>query len=164
LGNSHHQEGRELLEELIGGVIRQGMHIIDVGCGDCSILRQLVEEHDVYGVGVDPHIMQEKDEGNPRCLRMRAEELSVLGEMFDILFSHHSLHHIQNVDKFLREAFNTLKKGGWLVIVDWKTGAPTGRLERYYSLEELVPMVEDAGFRVVSAKEGVAHLGLKAQK
>lgn len=61
--------------------------------------------HPVYGGGYYPHV------------RSMGEVLPFKNEVFDFIVSHHSLEHMRDTEKTLREWLRVLKLGGKIVIV-----------------------------------------------
>jgi SAM-dependent methyltransferase len=64
--------------------------------------------------------------GSAPCQRLYAEEISTLGEQFDLIYTLYALHEFDAAERFLREAKEVLRPSGVLLIIDWVRGARTG--------------------------------------
>lgn len=84
---------------------------LEPGCGQIispfciGIDNYAGSDHPVYGGGYYPHV---------RCM---GEVLSFKNDVFDFIISHHSLEHMCNTERTLREWLRVLKDGGKIVIV-----------------------------------------------
>jgi SAM-dependent methyltransferase len=140
--------GRKMLEEkavveLIVELLPTSGKVLDVGCGGGHILRALAQRG-VKGIGVDPHPY-----GSAPCQRLYAEEISTLGEQFDLIYTLHALHEFDAPERFPREAREVLRPGGMLLIMDWARGARTGVRERYFAIGTVAGWMADAGFDIL---------------
>lgn len=153
--------------EYLEKFLKPGMKVLDVGCGSGKFLSELVRKAGCYGVGIDPFISDFEAESY-KLTKLKAENVDKLDEIFDLVYSIHSFHHLRNPEKFLRNLHNVLSPEGKLVIIDWKKGAYTGIPERYYCKEELesllkinnfIPfeMVEDSMEIYLAAKRRIRH-------
>ena len=129
--------------ELIVELLPANGTVLDVGCGGGHTLRALARRG-VKGTGVDPHPY-----GGAPCRRLYAEEISTLGEQFDLIYTLHALHEFDSAEQFPREAREILRPGGVLLIMDWVRGARTGVRERYFAVETVARWMVDAGFDVL---------------
>jgi SAM-dependent methyltransferase len=80
------------------------------------------------GYGIDPH-----PHGRAPFRRLRAEEISTLGEQFDLVYTVHALHECSVPEQLVREAKEVLQPDGALVIMDWVPGARAGVRECYFA-------------------------------
>lgn len=79
--------------------------ILDVGCGDGSLLKQLMKFGYINLTGVDPFFRNETVCYSKAKLQLRKCEIVDIGEdeTFDVIMFHHSLEHIENeVDTLLK--------------------------------------------------------------
>jgi 2-polyprenyl-3-methyl-5-hydroxy-6-metoxy-1,4-benzoquinol methylase len=129
--------------EVIVELLPSGGRVLDVGCGGGHILRALARRG-VKGTGIDPHPY-----GGAPCQRLYAEEMSTLGEQFDLVYTLHALHEFETPEQFPREAREALRPGGVLLIMDWAKGARTGVRERYFAIETVAEWMADAGFDIL---------------
>ena len=127
--------------------IEEGDTVLDVGCGDGSLIKDLEKRKDIKIMGTDPF------PSNWECYNFLAEEIEEIGENFDVIYLVKSFHHIQKPELFLKSAKKVLKNNGKLIILDWKYGIDTGIKERYYRVEEIVNMLNKYGFNIVKKEE-----------
>lgn len=92
----HERTGGIGLEPGCGQAISPFCVGTDYYAGDC---------HPVYGGSYQPHV---------RCM---GEVLPFKNEVFDFIVSHHSLEHMRDTEKTLREWLRVLKLGGKIAIV-----------------------------------------------
>ena len=128
------EEGRRLLLRLLEKY--HGGKMLEVGCGSDELISYISERFGVEAKCIDPY-------GYGRnIVKMRGEEIAKLNEKFDVVYSVMSLHHM-DAAIFLKEAIKVLNDDGKLVIVDWKHGVDTGFPEYYFSLDEVMEMMDD---------------------
>lgn len=132
--------GNEAVIEAIMELLPSGGRVLDVGCGGGHILRALARRG-VEGIGIDP-----RPYGGAPCQRLHAEEISTLGEQFELIYTLHALHEFDAPERFPREARELLRPGGVLLIMDWVRGAKMGVQERYFAVEAVAGWMADAGF------------------
>lgn len=133
----------EKITELLTSFIQKGDRILDVGCGNCDLLKRIADEIEVKAVGVDPAKPTVKDKIDYR--RLPAEEIDRLDLDFELIFTVHSLHHFNDAKEFLANARKDLAPEGKLVIIDWQHGAETGTGERYFKESEIGKLLKKSG-------------------
>ena len=148
-------EGDEILQGLLSKFLRPGMKIVEVGCGSSDLIEKLERKYKIKGICVDPYGYGKK------IVKIAAENIDDIGEKFDLIYLIRTLHHL-NVDYFSKSAYLSLKKGGKMIIVDWKKGANTGVSERYFSLKEILALFRD--FHVIEKGEGMWNFYLVLEK
>ncbi len=146
------KEGDSLLTKSLKIYISGGEILLEVGAGNCNLLKKIVKKFKVYGYGIDPFLYQ-RQENEVKCFPLSGEEISKLNKKFDIIYLIRSFHHIKNREKFLKEAGKGLKKDGKLIIVDWKKGTETGIDEYYYDILEVSELLKKENFKIVEEKE-----------
>ncbi len=157
------EAGYRLIRKAVGErVTPDESHLLEVGSGDCSLLRDLVRKYQVRGVGIDPWTA-ERDEENWQCRQLAAEQVDVLDGRFSPIFSVMSLHHFRDVKQFFRKALQIAGWQGELVLVDWKSGTDTGIPERYFSLEEIKMLLEHTGWTIQKSEEHPYHFLIVAR-
>ncbi len=131
-------EGTDLLDELLNVERRD---VLDVGCGDGWLARQLAAAG-ARVVGVDPQqdaLRRARELDTQRHVRYvlaGAEQLPLPDASFDVVIFFNSLHHVPTdaIDTALREAARVLRPGGLLYVQE---PLPAGELF------ELLRPVED---------------------
>ena len=150
-------------EEIIKKFITPGMKILDVGCGSGKFLLDIVKKTGCYGVGIDPFV-KNLETPNYRLIKLKAEDVDRLDERFDLAYSIHSFHHLEDPVKFLKNLHRALSPQGKLVIIDWKKGTYTGIPEEYYSREELDHLLRANGFIPIESAEDSMEIYLAAKR
>lgn len=150
------EDGNKILRTYFDRIVKPGYKVLEIGCGRCELLRELIGEYSITGVGIDPNAIEEKEE-RLACISMSGEEISLLREQFDIIFSLHTFHHLSDQNKFLRGAKKTLSPHGELLIVDWKKGTDTGVAEQYFSLSEVRSAISQIGLSELFSGETEHH-------
>ena len=148
-------EGTEVLEKLISQFLRPGMKVAEIGCGSSTLIQEIERRYKVYGICIDPYGYGE------RIIPVPAENMHEIGEKFDVIYLVRSLHHLRVVD-FSQSAYLSLKRGGKIIIVDWKKGVKTGVRENYFSLHEALSFFKH--FAVVDKGEGIWNFYLVVEK
>ncbi|MDO8571383.1 MAG: class I SAM-dependent methyltransferase [bacterium] len=134
-------------------IVRDGMSLLDVGCGNGRLL-SLFKEKEIQYMGVDrsrgliteAHKAFEGDQRNPLFLEGDILSLDTIPKVkeqqFDIVASVAVLNHIPTHElqmKAVRQLYTILKEGGTLCITTWNLWRPTVKqksvwkygLERY---------------------------------
>jgi ubiquinone/menaquinone biosynthesis C-methylase UbiE len=125
---------REVLEQFLD---LPGRTIIDVGCGDGSLVRLLARKGaHVTGIEASPKQLAKARAadtvGDERYIQGHAEELPAESRSADIIIFLNSLHHV-NVDDLaqaLKEAARVLKRGGVLYVSEPLAEGPYFELMR----------------------------------
>jgi len=118
-------EGRKELLKFSG--LKEGK-ILDVGMGDCGCMALFLARRRFQVTGIDhsswavhksrQEAARFKLKGSFQARRAKAEKIPFENNSFDAVFSYHSLHHIKNIDKAIKEMFRVCRKGGLIVISD----------------------------------------------
>ncbi len=130
--------------------------ILEVGCAGGTLLRQLAQEHNADGVGVDPYIT-EREQGQVSFKRLAAEHIDTLNMRFGLVYTVLSLHHFSNPEKFIGNLKSILSWNGRFIIVDWKYGTDTGITEKYFHLSEVMEWIEGHDLRILRKGKTKAH-------
>ena len=125
---------RDVLEQFLE---LPGKTIIDVGCGDGSLVRLLTRKGaHVTGIEASPKQLAQaraaESVGDERYIQGHAEELPAESRSADIVIFLNSLHHV-NVDDLaqaLKEAARVLKRGGLLYVSEPLAEGPYFELMR----------------------------------
>ncbi|MFW2604769.1 class I SAM-dependent methyltransferase [Aliarcobacter butzleri] len=122
-------------------------NILDYGCGTGLIAFNLVEENnEVLGLDNSYGMIEEfnKKVKEKNLSNIKAKKHNILEEdlpknSFDLIVISMSLHHIEDINMFLKKSFEALKNGGYICIND---------LDK-----------EDGSFHAKHNNEGVYHFG-----
>ncbi len=146
---------REHIRTRIVRTLGQVDCVLDVGCGNCDLVRFLACKVAEEAIGIDVktdrvHERVESDrDGDPRTARCEQMDAQRMGEFpdarFDAIVTVHTLHEIADPNAALREMKRVLKPGGMLLIADFTKGE-TRWQERYFTPAEVRAMLTDAGF------------------
>ncbi len=136
----------EKIVEYLLSNIKDGEYVLDVGCGEGSIMKKIAEKRNIKIIGIDPY------PENEECIKLTAEDIETLNIKFNIIYSVYSFHHIEKVEAFLNATKNILTPHGKLIIIDWEEGADTGIDENYYTVEEVEELLESFAFVIEEIK------------
>ncbi|MCG3677485.1 class I SAM-dependent methyltransferase [Aliarcobacter butzleri] len=122
-------------------------NILDYGCGTGLIAFNLVEKNnEVLGLDNSYGMIEEfnKKVKEKNLSNIKAKKHNILEEdlpknSFDLIVISMSLHHIEDINMFLKKSFEALKNGGYICIND---------LDK-----------EDGSFHAKHNNEGVYHFG-----
>lgn len=87
--------------------------ILDVGCGNGSLLTQLYKIGFRNLTGIDPFINEGHDYGAIKILKKEIHDLNC---SFDLIMMHHSLEHMLQPLKALQKAYSLLNKNKYLLV------------------------------------------------
>jgi ubiquinone/menaquinone biosynthesis C-methylase UbiE len=132
--------------------------VLDVGCGDCDLVRFLARKVADEAIGIDVKTervyerVESDHDGGPRTARCEQMDAQCMGEFpdgrFDAIVTVHALHEIGDPEAALREMKRVLKPGGMILIADFTKGE-TRWQERYFTPAEVKAMLTDAGFSTI---------------
>lgn len=97
---------------MIPGLSRSS-RILDVGCGQGSLLKDLEEWGFRRLYGADPFIPTEIKQG---AIHIRKQDITEIRQKFDVVMMHHSLEHVMNPRRVLEAAKACLAPGGSIVV------------------------------------------------
>ncbi len=151
----------EQIRERIVRTLGPVTSVLDVGCGDCSLVRFLAQElaREARGIDIKSSTVRETvdshEDGRARivqCEPMNAERMDDFpDECFDGVVSVHALHEISDPGAALCEIRRVLKRGGKLLIADFTEGE-TRWDENYYTPADVRRMLLEAGFHDVAVE------------
>ena len=108
-----------LLDEIS---VYRGAHVLDVACGNGTLIKMLADRHGIIGYGTD---ISEKMIENARVknpgMKFEAagcEHMPFDEQCFDLLTVCAAYHHFPEVDAFAAEAYRIMKPKGYLYIAD----------------------------------------------
>jgi len=166
---------QEILNEI---ELRKGMTAVDFGCGAGGWvipLAKRLKKGKVYALDVQEETLSalkgqarlEKvfniepilcDLENPKSLKLRNDSI-------DLVLMTNLLFQIENKKEVFSQAKRILKKGGQILVVDWKEESPFGPYEKRVLPEEVKEIAKDVGLELTKDFEaGDYHYGLVFEK
>lgn len=141
-----------------------GLRVLDAPCGTGGLLASLLESHQSYGVDRSQLAISYCRTRALPVLQANLEELPFAEASFDVLTSIDGLQHVRDHRRALSEIRRVLVPGGQLILstaaFSWLYGEHDRAVHtvRRFTRGELVRVVEESGFRVVSARYRLAFL------
>lgn len=158
-----------MLKQEWGGVFK-GKKVLDLGCGEGEIGREIFNKGDSFVKGLDNDVeMVEKAKKSgvyEKVLLADGGEMPVEDESMDLVFSNSVLEHITHMEKVLKEVSRVLNKGGLLVATmpSYKLGEYIGWGGLYgwlfnkkyshfhlYSKEKWEKLLKEAGMELIDS-------------
>ena len=100
--------------------VSDGDRVLDVGCGNGSLINGISRKGKIqaYGVDISPNMIEEcrKRYGDIEFVVSTGEGLPFDADSFDMLTICCVLHHLNNPQRFFHEAQRILKPGGKLIV------------------------------------------------
>ena len=153
-----HEQIRSKIVDTLGQVAS----VLDVGCGNCDLVRFLVQQMAREVVGIDINIEPVVEEVRYRrngelrtvwCERIDAQRMETFSdERFDAVVSIHALHEIADPNAALHEMKRVLKEGGTVLIADFTIGE-TRWDEDYFTTSEVWQMLAEVAFNDVQVEK-----------
>ncbi len=137
--------------------IKEGMNILDIGCGTGWALGQAADLIDnrglFYGVDLSAKMIERAKENfkakeNFHFVKANAESIPLNDNLFDIIICTNSFHHYFNPEKALKEMYRLLKTGGKVYILD-----PTADIWIVKIIDKLAILLGHGHVKFYSTKE-----------
>ena len=148
---------KPVMRELIGAV--DGKRILDLGCGDAAIGRELLGQGAAAYTGVEGsanmvELATQTLAGTPgRVIRHTVEDWTYPGAAFDLVIARLVLHYVADLPALCAQVFRTLIPGGQFifsvehpVITSCDRGWPAGSLRQDWIVDNYF----DTGLRVTT--------------
>lgn len=151
---------QKLLKEIS---LCRGAHVLDIACGNGTLLKMIADQFEIFGFGVDisEKMIDNARQKNPDMHFKVAgcEQLPYDHHSFDLITVCAAYHHFPNVKAFAAEVNRVIKPKGCLYIADVFYPAivrilcnpfvPLSKAGdvRFYSPEEIIRTFERVGFR-----------------
>jgi len=152
----------EKVQGKIMGTLGSVESILDVGCGNCDLVRFLAANVAKQAVGIDinsggiheqPKSSMDGTYHSADCVKGDAHSMeSFSDERFDAVVIVHALHELSNPETALCEMRRVLKPGGTLFIADFAKGE-TRWHEKYFTPEQVKVMLGERGFKQIEVEE-----------
>jgi len=143
-----------------------GSRVLDVGCGNGSLLGALRRWYDIkaYGIDISPNMIEEcrKQYSEIYFEAATGEEIGFNDGFFDAVIICCVLHHLHNPLKFFEEAHRVLKHGGILIVGEPWSPFPIKQLVDYilspllkagdnktFTRKRLHRLLEENGFTIL---------------
>ncbi|MBN1867258.1 class I SAM-dependent methyltransferase [Candidatus Sumerlaeota bacterium] len=146
----------ERLLDMIPGYKRDGLRVLDLGCGTGLLLRRLEISHHPVGIDFSPLALEfSRRRGAERLARGDVQALPIVDASFDVVTALDLAEHIERDDALFAETLRVLRPGGHLVVSVpaypflWSEHDETLYHHRRYRRGELRRHIEEAGFDVV---------------
>lgn len=150
---------------------RPGERILDVGCGEGTLTRKLIDRGaTVLGIDNSPEMIEAARAGGIDALLLSAEDMQFFAE-FDAAFSNATLHWVLSKEQAARAIYRALKKGGRFAgemggegnlsklrealdeeLIIRGYGPPVEASNWYASPQDFAAVYEAAGFREIDAR------------
>ena len=146
--------------------VNRGAYVLDVACGNGTLLKMLADRYGIIGYGTDisENMIENARRKNPGMIFETAgcESMPFESHFFDIITVCAAYHHFPDVKAFAAEAHRLLKAGGCLYIADVYYPAlvrflcnpfvPLSKAGdvRFYSPKEIRKTFENSGFRLLN--------------
>ena len=170
---------RRRLYQRIGRELALAHRILDLGCGNCDLVRFLRKAYEqrVTGVDISNNRMPRQDDPSRsqspmRCIQGNAGHLAFLKDgAVDAVITTWAVHEMEDAGAAVREAYRVLRPGGEMLIVDFPKGSLAQRLwnEAYLTDSEVSNLLESAGFvrvrvRKIFREQVIWAVGFRAPK
>ena len=137
--------------------LKEGLQILDVGCGGGATMGSLRRYGNVRGIDTSEEAVEYNRERGREVSLAAVESIPFADNSFDLVLALDVIEHVPDDLQALRELFRTLRSGGSLLVtvpalrILWSAHDVSHGHYRRYTLGELRGRLETAGFEVVTA-------------
>ena len=99
--------------------LREGLSVIDLGCGTGELTAQLAEllpGSDVLGIDNSPEMLERAQEYTRPGLRFELASIEEIDGKCDLIFSHAALHWVEDHPTLIPKLLSMLRPGGQLTV------------------------------------------------
>lgn len=99
--------------------MREGMRVIDLGCGTGELTRRLADHlpgSDVIGIDNSPEMLARAADFVRPGLRFELGDLADVGGEYDLVFSHAAIHWVDGHESLVPRLLRLLSQGGQLAV------------------------------------------------
>ena len=94
--------------------------LLDCGCGDGSFTREVanvIGAKDIYGIDImRSNVLKANDRGIKAVLGDLDDYILFDDDSFDVIMANQVIEHLKHTDKFIKEIYRVLKRGGYVVV------------------------------------------------
>ncbi len=138
---------------------KEGLKILDVGCGTGGNLKELSKFGEAYGIDLDPYAIRLCKQNGFKCEVGDLRSLQQKEDFFDLITLFDVLNQInyEDVPNALNDIKNALKKGGLLVFREPAIKTASGKHDLYVNIKfrseksSIHALLKDAGFEILYA-------------
>jgi ubiquinone/menaquinone biosynthesis C-methylase UbiE len=157
---------RELMSQLLAPYLRQGMRVLDAGCGPGGNSAWLLPENEVVGIDPSPEAIGLAQINHPGMEALQGDiaDLPFPAESFDMVLVITVLAMVEDHALAVREVSRVLRPRRPALLIEpanpWlrRDHDIVTRIRRRYSLEQLVQLADDAGLTVTRATYAYSFL------
>lgn len=137
---------------------KQGLYILDIGCGTGSTIKETQLLGPSYGIDVSPEAVKYcRERGVDSVCVADASALPYRDERFDIIISVDVLEHVDDDVGSLEEIYRVCRPGAILILTVpafrflWSRRDEFAHHKRRYTLKEMREKLSVAGFQIIRA-------------
>ena len=161
------ENARKIGEAIVSSVpLSEDMNVMDFGAGT-GLLTLYIQPYVKHIDAVDNSegmlsVLKEKIEKagieNITPVKKDLEKEDFGEEKYDLIVSSMTMHHIKNLENFLKKLYRVLKKGGYIAVADLEKEDGTfhsdneGVYHFGFDKNEIVSLFQKAGFKDISIK------------
>lgn len=157
--NFKHRKSEKIdyLNKILSKYVKHGDYFLDVGCGS-GLAVKVANDLGAKGYGVDVNpvqINQGRVDLKLKTLIYGNIETVKLNKKFDVIFTNHTIEHVNNLDKMISRIKSLLKPSGKLVIIcpNYSRLYPEEPISEghlnYFNNKTMIMLLNNYGFKVV---------------